>query len=159
MFLAAPLGWRWFELETPFIYDGVNNLMVDFSFNNSTAAASAIGVRISVKTATRSLFLLSETGTHGEPQGWELGDTGQIWGAGSVPNIKLTGTVWAEPLVGDFDDSCVVNLVDLATLAHTWLLSEGQTDYNSDCDISTLADAVINLADMEVFAEHWLEVY
>jgi parallel beta-helix repeat protein len=32
------VGWRYFEFATPFAYDGVDNLLVDFSYNNTTAA-------------------------------------------------------------------------------------------------------------------------
>lgn len=37
---AGAAGWRDFQFSTPFAYDGASNLMVDFSFNNTSWTSS-----------------------------------------------------------------------------------------------------------------------
>jgi hypothetical protein len=59
--------------------------------------------------------------------------------------------------IGDFDNSCDVDFQDFAILASAWLTEELQTNYKPICDISQPADQKINMLDLEVFCEHWLE--
>ena len=59
-------------------------------------------------------------------------------------------------LVGDFDRSGEVDLVDFAVLALAWGTMEGEPAYNADCDISEPADGIIDLFDLDVYCENWL---
>jgi parallel beta-helix repeat protein len=58
--------------------------------------------------------------------------------------------------IGDFYGGCDVDFYDFAILASSWRLQEGQTGYNSNCDISTPADGIIDEKDLEVFVDNWL---
>jgi hypothetical protein len=59
--------------------------------------------------------------------------------------------------IGDFEGDCDIDLVDFAILAKAWLTEEGQTDYNPICNISSPADQKIDMFDLEVFCENWLQ--
>jgi len=56
---------------------------------------------------------------------------------------------------GDFTASYGVNLADFATFSQAWLTSSGQPGYNEDCDLAD--DDTINLADLTIFAENFLQ--
>ena len=59
-------------------------------------------------------------------------------------------------IIGDFVGQDGVDFKDFAVLADTWLLEEGRTGYNSDCDISIPADSHIDEKDLKVFVDNWL---
>jgi hypothetical protein len=56
---------------------------------------------------------------------------------------------------GDFTAGYGVNLTDFAIFSQSWLTSSGQPDYNEDCDLAD--DNTINLADLAIFAENFLQ--
>ena len=62
-----------------------------------------------------------------------------------------------EGLSADFDYNCSVDIADLIIMVNTWLLQEGDLDYNPDCDISIVVDNKVNLADFGIFALEWLQ--
>jgi hypothetical protein len=59
-------------------------------------------------------------------------------------------------IIGDFDDEYGVDFKDFAVFASSWLLEDGQTGYNSDCDIGLPADLRIDGKDLAVFVDNWL---
>jgi ELWxxDGT repeat protein len=61
-------GLKTFTFTTPFAYDGVNNLMVDFSFNNSSFT-SAGGVTYTTANANRVIYAYTDSGW-GDPLTW-----------------------------------------------------------------------------------------
>ncbi|UCC21655.1 MAG: C10 family peptidase [Planctomycetota bacterium] len=150
---ATPIGWRYFAFQTPFEYNGADNLLIDFSFDNSyyttdgTCFVSDVG-------DTRVLMAFSDS-MHGDPLDWTSYML-SVHTHSAVPNLKLISTVSAAPLVGDFGVNCRVDMADLGTLASAWLTSYGEAGYNEDCDISEPGDDMINLLDFSVFAENWL---
>ncbi len=80
-------GWNWFYFTTPFLYDGESNLMIDYSFNNSSSSTSGF-VRTTEAGQGRALY-----GTvhfdYSNPLDW----TGTVFPTPSqstrVPNIRL----------------------------------------------------------------------
>lgn len=150
---ATPIGWRYFAFQTPFEYNGADNLLIDFSFNNSYYTTNGTSF-VSDVTDTRVLMAFSDS-MHGDPLDW-TSYTLSVYTATAVPNLKLISTVSAESLVGDFGVNCRVDMADLALLVSAWLTSYGQPGYNDDCDISDPGDDTINLLDFAVFAENWL---
>jgi hypothetical protein len=156
----TPTGWYNFHFQTPFQYNGTQNLLVDFSYNNSGLTSPAGGHFINSSTgSSRVLSLASLTGAHGDPLTWTFWSLGGNYFTGSVPSVKLIGTVPIDPVVGDFDLSCNVKLPDLAIFSAAWMSQLGQAHYNSACDISTPKDNAVNLSDLIVFANHWLQHY
>ena len=75
-----------FNFTTPFEYDGVRNLMVDFSFNNSTFTTSG-AVLSTATSAVRSIYAYTNSGD-GDPLTWS-GASPAAYSASSVPNLKF----------------------------------------------------------------------
>jgi hypothetical protein len=62
---------------------------------------------------------------------------------------------WQRDIPGDFTAGYGVTLADFAVFSQAWLTSSGQPDYNEDCDL--VNDNTINLTDLTVFAENFLQ--
>ena len=105
-------GLTTFTFSTPFVYDGVSNLMVDFSFNNSSWT-SAGAVTYTTVSPARSIHYYTDSG-YGDPLTW-AGTTNPTPISSSVlPNLQLvmdrnvsmtptitgafTGGAWTGPL-------------------------------------------------------------
>ena len=95
-------GWVDFAFTTPFFYNGTDNLMVDFSFNNSSYTDDGL---CWVTTVSSNRCLIFETDSqYADPLNW----TG-TWPAGSltnrVPTIRLAAVApvaMSPALSGDF---------------------------------------------------------
>jgi len=57
----------------------------------------------------------------------------------------------------DFDESGVVDTLDLMILTESWLSRPGDEGWDVRCDISEPADGIINLLDFAMFARQWFE--
>jgi hypothetical protein len=57
----------------------------------------------------------------------------------------------------DFTGDGAVDLEDFALLAGAWGTTPQDTGWNPDCDLADRAGAVIDLGDLEVFVQYWLE--
>lgn len=65
---ALSNGWHYFVLQTPFAYDGVRNLLVDFSFNNTRREQTPLGfARKVIKSGARTRI---GTANSGDPLTW-----------------------------------------------------------------------------------------
>jgi hypothetical protein len=150
-------GWQNFHFQNVFEYNGTDNLLIDFSYNNSyyttesTCMVSDMGVE-------RVLMAYCDS-THGDPLDWSDFTAPNIWGSNAVPNIKLISTVSAEPMTGDFKPDCKVNLYDLSVFALAWQSSPSDGNWNEDCDIYETAEPVIDMLDLSVFVENWLNYF
>jgi len=58
---------------------------------------------------------------------------------------------------GDFDGTCDVDFADFSIFGSAWLTHDGDAQWNPTCDISVPADNSIDMLDLVVFAQHWLE--
>lgn len=158
---VSQTGWTNFHFATPFHYNGTQNLLVDFSFNNTTVSANTgwylfynVGGSYDID---RMITIVTHQAVHSDPLTWDFwAGGGGYWGGDWLPSIKLIGTVPIDPIAGDFDQSCEVTLPDMAMLAVAWLTQQGQPNYNPVCDISNPKDNIINLSDLLVFVDHWL---
>lgn len=61
-----------------------------------------------------------------------------------------------EPSVGDVNHDCIVDMADFAVLTSAWLSRPGDQRWNEDCDISPVADNVIDMLDLNAFFGSWL---
>lgn len=157
-------GWYNFHFQTPFEYNGTQNLLIDFSFDNLNQNHNSLIETgwYQYKDVETNRFLGVDTSDypHADPLTWDFWAGGGYYsGGGWLPSMKLIGTVPIDPVVGDFDLSCNVKLPDLAIFSSAWMSQLGQAHYNSACDISTPKDNAVNLSDLIVFANHWLQQY
>jgi uncharacterized repeat protein (TIGR01451 family) len=79
-------GWVTFQLTTPFDYDGVSNLMIDFSFNNSSYTSNGY-CRATARTGIRTLYYQTDSG-YGDPLTW-TGSTPSPLTTSYTPNLRL----------------------------------------------------------------------
>lgn len=81
-------GWRTFNFSTPFEYNGSDNLLVDFSHNNSSSSTYGM-CKSSAPGGTRSAYARSNSG-YGAPLDWSGTTSPTVSGTTSIPNVKLT---------------------------------------------------------------------
>jgi len=109
-------GWRSFALSTTFDYNGTDNLLIDFSHNNSSYTTSGM-CRYSDSGVSRSAYAYTDSG-YGDPLDWSGTTLPTVSASTYVPNVKLTiggGGVSdppAEPNNPDPNDGAVDVLVD-----------------------------------------------
>ena len=100
---VSALGQTTFTFTTPFAYDGVSNLMVDFSFNNASWT-SAGGVTYTTASATRTIYYYTDSG-YGDPLTWTGTTNPSPLTSTILPNLQLQmeGTPTISPNVtGNF---------------------------------------------------------
>lgn len=157
-------GWVNFHFAAPFYYDGIRNLLIDFSFNNTTVSA-ATGNYLFYNVGgsddiDRVITIVTDEANHSNPLTWDFWyNDGWYWGGDWLASLKFTGLVPNAPMAGDFDATCDVKLPDLAVLAAAWKSQQGQAGYNPACDISAPKDHKVDLLDLRVFADHWMQAY
>lgn len=155
-------GWTNFHFTTPFKYNGTQNLLIEFTFANTTISGNTGWYLYNDVGAVpdRVITIVTDKSSHTDPLTWDFwyGD-GYYWGGGWLPSIKLIGTVPITPLLGDFDASCDVKFPDFARMAAAWGASSGQTHYDPACDIATPKNNTIDLADLNLLASRWLTKY
>jgi hypothetical protein len=120
-------GWRTFTLSTPFLYNGTQNLMVDFSFNNSTTATNGY-VRDTNSGQNRSLYFNTNS-VYGDPLTW-AGTTNPTPTASTyIPNVRfnLERTINGP----DCDDTSATGASCHSTCANFYQDSDGDTYGNA----------------------------
>ncbi len=151
---AGSTGWRTFTFQVPFVYNGTQNLLVDFSFDNTYATSDGWCYVSGTGEEIRSRMHRANS-NEGDPLDW----TWAGWYSWYVPNIKLISTVTAEVVPGDISRNCRVDMPDVGLLAAAWLSEAEQPEYRQECDISPTMDGVIDLVDFAVLVENWLTSY
>ena len=111
-------GWRTFEFQTPFEYNGQDNLMVDFSYNNrsSTSNGTCRSHSVSVK---RSACAQSDS-LYDDPLNWSGASRPYVWCKYERPNVKLT-ICKENPAI--FEDTFPTTTIDETK----WTVVEGAT--------------------------------
>ncbi len=80
-------GWHKFEFQTPFEYNGRDNLLVDFSCNNSSYSQSG-RCRASRPGGKRSVYAYSDS-QHEDPLNWSRTSSPRVSCGNNIPNVKL----------------------------------------------------------------------
>ncbi len=111
-------GWRTFDFQTPFEYNGQDNLMVDFSYNNRSSSSNGMcsSHLVSVK---RSVCAQSDS-LYDDPLNWSGTSRPNVWCRYERPNVKLT--ICKENLVV-FEDTFPTTTIDETK----WTAVEGAT--------------------------------
>jgi subtilisin family serine protease len=81
-------GWRTFSFPAPFLYNGTDNLLVDFSHNNSSKTSNGL-CAYSTPGNYRSVYAYSNS-TNGDPLSWTGTTSPTTHGSTNVPNIQMT---------------------------------------------------------------------
>ncbi len=150
-------GWRNFHFQNVFEYNGTDNLLIDFTYNNSYYTTESYCM-VSNMGSDRVLMSFCDS-TYGDPLNWTDFYNPGLYTATGVPNIKLISTVSAEPIPGDFKPDCKVDFYDLSILASAWQSEPGHDNWNPDCDIHETVTPFIDMLDLSVFVEHWLDYF
>ncbi|SKA99253.1 Serine protease, subtilisin family [Prosthecobacter debontii] len=79
-------GWVWFTFTTPFDYDGTQNLMVDFSFNNTSYSTDGT-TRTTIISDYRTLAYRTDS-NYGDPLSWS-GSSPTAEAYNGLPNLRL----------------------------------------------------------------------
>ena len=88
-------GWPIFTFSTPFNYNGTDNLMIDFSFNNTFRTSNG-QCRYSSPGANRSIYAYSNS-YFGDPLDWSDSNSPAVFHSGNVPNVRLEICQLQEP--------------------------------------------------------------
>jgi len=149
-------GWYEFDFQTPFEYDGVSNLIIDFSHDNNSWDTD--GYCKASETYEKRVIMGFSDSMHGDPLYW---NDNTFWPyypyyATAVPNIRLKSEAGGESIIGDFVQNCSVDIVDLVAFSNAWLSSLGEPYWCPECNIIG-SDNIINEFDFAAFAEHWGE--
>jgi hypothetical protein len=147
--ITEKTGWVQFYFSAPFIYNGVQNLIVDISFNNSSYDTPGY-CRYSLPGGMRTIYYMSDS-HNGDPLTWS--DRSPIPSISTrVPNIKFVTTA----LIGDLNGTVGVDWQDLTLFVSYWLRTDcadpywcGKADFNKSGNI--------DLTDFAIMAQHWLE--
>jgi hypothetical protein len=65
--------------------------------------------------------------------------------------------LWWQFNTADFTCPDGIDFIDFAILANAWLSNPTQVNWNGRCDIAEPPDNVIDVLDLAIFAQHWLE--
>ncbi|MHC5055753.1 MAG: immunoglobulin domain-containing protein [Planctomycetota bacterium] len=84
-------GWVTFSFATPFVYNGVDNVMVDFSFNNTSSTSQGF-CRYALVSPARTVHYYTNSG-FGDPLTWSGAANPTPWVTTYVPVVRLSGTV------------------------------------------------------------------
>lgn len=155
---SMAVGWNWFHFDTPFDYNGLQNLMIDFSFQNPSTASVGYHYRNSVGQ-TRNYMMFDVNGDAGSPLNWDYYSNWDSYNQStSLPVLQLLSIVPVDPLLGDFDASCDVRMPDVGIFSQAWMTSSGEAHYNADCDL-TVAKGAVDLQDLLILMGQWMETY
>ena len=145
---AGSTGWRTFTFSAPFEYNGSDNLLVDFSHNNSSYTSNGTCTSSS-PGGTRSAYAYSDSG-YGDPLTWSGTSSPSVYGSSNVPDIQLIIVC----IPGDFDNNGAVDFADFTILGSQWRQSHG----SPSADIAPeIPDGFVDIWDLAAFVGDWLE--
>lgn len=82
-------------------------------------------------------------------------DTGTIYGFYDVfPTVDMS--TGFEVNACDLNNDGLVNFSDFSVLALAWLSERGRDRWNPACDVSEIADGIIDHLDLAIFVDNWL---
>lgn len=131
-------GWTWFAFATPFSYNGVSNLLVDFSHNNSSYSTDG-QVRSSTGAVGRALVFRSDS-ADGDPLDWS-GSTPAPVSTNRMPNIKLlagTSVSITPTATGAFTNGVWSGLITVNEAASSMILRAATNGITGDSGVFTV---------------------
>lgn len=85
---AGGAGWRMFDLQTPLAYDGIANLLIDFSHDNTSYSGNGFCGCFSAETM-RTVVARSDS-QHGDPCHWPAPPSPSMQSSGNAPSVIVT---------------------------------------------------------------------
>jgi hypothetical protein len=147
-------GWYCFDFETPYDCNEPNNILLDISFNNSSAGACD-GTVYGCSDPNRVFVQVSDS-LHGDPLLWTASMFAGELSQDIKPAIRLM-RLNPDALAADFDANCRVDLADLLMFADRWLAVFPDSAYHRRYEIGHPVDATINMKDYTKLASEWLK--
>ncbi len=160
---VSSTGWMTFGFDTPFEYNGTNNLMVDLSFNNTSYSSD--GSCESTDTGvSRSLYYQTDS-DYGDPLDWTGSSSPSPDTSYNIPNITL-GFLAGEPVpisptnTGAFVSGVWSGTVTVLEAASNMVLraDDGLGHTGSTPPFNVLASAVDDL-DADGIPNDWETLY
>ncbi len=115
-------GWNEFVFAAPFEYDGSQNLMVDFSFNNDEWASPGGKVYWTGTSTAQSIYGYTDSG-YGDPLDWSSSTHPTVYASDNFINLKL-GLVADNPPMNL--DRAIVSLNPDLPAIYQWEYSESK---------------------------------
>lgn len=75
------------------------------------------------------------------------------WG---IDNVQIRGSIEPTLPTGDFEPDCDVDFSDYAIIGAAWHSDPNAVHWNPACDISVPPDSAVNLKDLLIFSDNWL---
>lgn len=145
-------GWVLFYFTAPFIYNGIQNLMVDISFNNSAYSTDGT-CQYSSPGGTRTLYYRTDS-YYGDPLTWAVRSPIPAVST-RVPNIKLV-TTKIDCQIGDLNETCGVDWEDLGLFSLHWQQTDcSSPNWCSRADLNQSGN--VDLTDFSILALNWLQ--
>lgn len=116
-------GWHEFEFDNPFEYDGIQNLMIDFSFNNSSWQNPGGKVYWTGTPAKRTIYAYSDS-NHGDPLNWPSSGNPTVHSINNIINLKLGTLSGSDPSI-----VVVYRFFNTVRGGHLYTISEIERDY------------------------------
>lgn len=90
---------------------------------------------------------------------WGMGPTNKnkTFSGWNIDDVSVIGQYQGLVIAGDFKLDCDVDFSDFSVLADAWLSGLGDSNFCLPCDISVPKDDIINILDLRIFANNWLE--
>ncbi|MEN6307026.1 MAG: C10 family peptidase [Anaerohalosphaeraceae bacterium] len=142
-------GWTEFAFTSPFEYNGIQNLMVDISFNNSSSSTHGY-CYYSAPGGNRTLRYRTTNSTTGDPLMW-AGESPMPGLSNYVPNIRLSIASKSPDLTANG----FVDMDDFLWFSAWWQSRCDVSNHwcdGADLDWSGRAD----LPDLDIFISAWL---
>jgi hypothetical protein len=144
-------GLTTFTFTTPFVFDGVSNLMVDFSFNNASYTREG-GITSSTASALRTIHHYTDSG-YGDPLTWSGTTSPAPITSTILPNLllQMDRTLPISPSVtGSFSGGTWTGAIEVAQLAAAVnLRADDSVGHTGDSNgFAVLASTDASLADL-----------
>jgi hypothetical protein len=140
------------------------------TYGGQTGAGSGIidsQITVGGWPALQSLPALEDSDNDGMPDAWEISRGLNLYNAADrnydrdgdgYTNLEEYLNWLVTPAArADMERDCIIDMKDFAVLAAAWGAQPGDSNWNPYCDIARPADSVIDLLDLMVLVENWLE--
>jgi beta-galactosidase len=147
--LVVQVGGNWYVSKTVFTSSSIGFFTESIIYDPVKDNWDTLNVTTAARGATASSDL------SGDITGFGLYSNSQNVGGNCTAEYDNYTIIKTEPTrTPDFNGSGVVDFQDFASLASSWISSEGQPSFNEVCDLDL--DTMVDMNDLLLFAQNWL---